>query len=553
MSTLVIGHQNPDTDAICSAIAYADFLRQTRMPDAEAVRCGELNRGTAFVLGQAGVPLPRLVTDVRPTVGSVTRREVVSGGINESLYEVFRRMRDGGLHSMPVVNGDGTVAGMLSVLKLLEMIIPVQEDARDARLVQSSLSLICKVLGGEMVHAVDPEKESELTLTVGAFSAGSFTAKLHQYRPEQVILVTGDRPSIQKPVIEYGVRCLVISGGHRLSPELLQQAQEKKVSVIYSPHETATTSLLIRCSKRVTHAIESDFLAFQTGDRIAEVRERLQATSQTLFPVLDEGGRLAGVFSKSDLVNPAPTQLILVDHNELTQAVTGAEEAEILEVLDHHRLGGSLHTREPIRFLIEPLGCTCTLIARAYREQRLSPEPGIALCMAAGIISDTLYLSSPTTTATDRQMLDWLEPFAGRNLAGFAREFLDSCSTLQGGTAQQAIQTDRKEFEENGWKLSISQIEEPSLDTFWPRKAELAAALKETRMERKADFACLLVTDINAMDSLLLTEGSKTVDELIDYPKLEPNLYKLEGVVSRKKQLLPHLGQLLARAVKSGK
>lgn len=544
-SVLVIGHRNPDTDSICSALAYADLLRRTGVPDAEAARCGEINARTAFALEQAGLPAPRLVMDVRPTAGDIARREVVAARADESLREAFSRMRGPGLRTVPVVDEDNRVVGMLSLQKLVDLLLPDAAESAQARVVHTSLRRMAQNLDARILHAACLDEEAPYLMTVGAMRAADFSRRLAEYPPERVVLVVGNRSSIQEPAIEYGVRAIVVTGGWDMEPELLRRAQARDVAVLASPHDTASTTILIKSSKRVTHALARDFLRYAPQTPLEELRAAVAGTSATLFPVLDEEGRLIGVFSKSDLVEPPRQRLVLVDHNEFSQAVHGVEEAEILEVLDHHRLGGGLSTREPIRFINEPLGSTCSIVARRFRQHGLTPEPAIALCLATGLIADTLHLTSPTTTAEDREILDWLGRLTGRDWKAYAEAFFAAGSVLQVQTAQAVVRGDCKEFSENEWKFAIAQVEELGLERFWDRKNELREALEAMRKEGALDFACLFITDISRHVSLLLTVGDARVLAAIDYPRLEEGLHELDGVVSRKKQLLPHLTGLL--------
>ena len=264
--------------------------------------------------------------------------------------------------------------------------------------------------------------------------------------------------------------------------------------------------------------------------------------------MVTDSGQLVGILSKSDLVNPPKPKLILVDHNELSQAVNGAEEAEILEVLDHHRLGGGLKSTQPIRFINEPVGSTCTLVARQFRAAGLVPRPGVALCMASGIISDTLFLRSPTTTDVDRDILDWLRTLCDINLDDYAKEFFEIGSALRTCTPSEVVREDCKEFTEHGQRFSISQIEENGFDLFWDRKDELRAALESLCGDQRLDFSALLITDVVSNGSLLLLSHESEEWDEINYPRLDRNLYQLDNVVSRKKQLLPLIAQLIDSA-----
>jgi manganese-dependent inorganic pyrophosphatase len=547
----VIGHQNPDTDSICAALAYADFLRRTGQPDAEAACCGEVSRRTDFVLRTAGVEHPQLLMDVRPTAGLIARRDVVSARSDESLMAAFDRLRVRGFRSLPVLGVDGRLVGMLSLSKLLELLLPDPGAMERTREVASSLERIASVVSGQFLHAVETEREETLQITVAAFSAERFAERLRQQDAGRVLMVAGDRPSVQTTAIEYGVRCIVLTGGHQMEPALLSRARARGVSVLTSRWDTATTTMLIKCAKRVELAITPEFVSFPRTTTLRDVRATVAELAQTLFPVLDEQGDIAGVFSKSDLVNPPKQRLVLVDHNELAQAVRGASEADIVEVIDHHKLGGGLISREPIRFINEPVGSTCTIIARRFRDHGLDPGRSIALCLAGGIISDTLHLTSPTTTEVDRSVLAWLEPQCGMSLAEFAEGFFAAGSILQTAAESEAVRADCKEYAENGWTIAVAQIEEQSLDPFWAKKEQLRAALADLNRERGFDFACLLVTDITRHHSLLLAEGDARLLRAVDYPKLESGLFDLPGIVSRKKQLLPHLMWVMGRVVKT--
>lgn len=548
MPTYVIGHRNPDTDAICSAIGYAALLNRLGQTDAEPACCGEVSARTVFALERAGLPLPRLVVDVRPTAGGICRKEAVTARDSESLLAAMDRMRQAGVRSLPVLGADGVVRGLFSVQRALDLLLPSSGELFSARLVRSSLERIASALGGEFQNAVRTAEEEDFLISVAAYSAEQFSRRLVEMAPGRLIVVAGDRPTVQSLVIARRARALVVTGGNRLSDELASRAREAGVAVLLSPHDTATTTLLMKCAQRVGDAMQDKFVSFPPATPLAQLRKATAESGQQLFPVLDEAGRLAGVFSRSDLVAPQRARLVLVDHNELSQAVAGAAEAEIVEVLDHHRVGGGLVSSEPIRFLNEPVGSTCTLVAREWKRAGLEPGRGVALCLAAGIISDTLHLTSPTTTETDREMLAWLEEQAGADMAEFAREFFAAGSALQTLEPAQAIRADCKEYCENGWRFAVAQIEEQSLATFWPLRERLEGALEELRREAGLDLACLLITDITRHHSLLLACGAEALLERIDYPKLDPKLHDLPGIVSRKKQLLPHLIRVLHAA-----
>ena len=546
MSVFVFGHRNPDTDAICSAIAYADLLQRTTRPDAVAVCCGAPNPRTAFVLDRAGLPTPRIVMDVRPQIEDVCRRDTVTAALGDSFHDAYQRMREGQLRALPVVDADRRVVGVISVLDLMDLFFRDATDARRARTVETSLHTMCNVLGGSFQHVIDPSRRDELLVMVGAMSSEGFTERMEAYPNAQLVVVCGDRPTIQLPAIEHGVRALVVTGGYRLSKGLVELAHARGVSVILSPFDTVNTTLRLKSSQFIDPVVEAGVLTLPAKATVAEVRGSVERSTQPVFPVVGDDGRLVGMAFKTDVLNPPRPQLVLVDHNELGQAVAGADEAEIVEVLDHHRLGGGLTSTQPIRFVNEPVGSTCTLVARQFRAAGIDPGRGIALCMASGIISDTLHLRSPTTTDVDRDVLAWLGTQCGIDLAEHAREFFAVGSALRSKAPGDVIREDCKEFTEHGVRFSISQIEETGFDLFWERKEDLRAALEDYSVRQRLDFSALLVTDVVSNGSVLLLSREPDGWEEINYPRLDRGLYELEHVVSRKKQLLPLVARLLA-------
>ena len=313
-------------------------------------------------------------------------------------------------------------------------------------------------------------------------------------------------------------------------------------------HDTASTTQLIRGARSIQGAVSDNFTKFSPDVRISVIKEKVKSLrKQALFPVCDpESQELIGVFSRTDLVNPERPKLVLVDHNEFSQAVSGADEAHIIEVMDHHRLSGNLITKEPVQFINLTVGSTCTIVGNSFRINNLTPVKSTALCICAGIISDTLNLTSPTTTDLDQEILGWASEIAGIDVDKFKEFFFAAGSVLRGSDIKQAVGSDRKEFEESGYKLSISQVEEIGFDYFWPSREELQEELRNLIAERGLDFACLMVTDITQNDSLLLIEASNEIRSRISYPKKDSHLFNLRGVVSRKKQLFPYISSVLA-------
>ena len=549
MSLFVFGHRNPDTDAICSAIAYADLIRQTGQPDALAACCGAPNKRTEYVLNTAGIAAPKIIMDVRPEVEDICRKETITASFGDAFFEAYRRMQEWDLRAIPVVDTERHVVGVLSVLDLMELLFRDEGDPIKSRTVTTNLKKITNALGGSFQHEVDSERSDELLVMVGAMSSDGFRARMQQFDKDRILVVCGDRPTIQLPAIEQGVRGLVITGGFDLSPGLAELAKARGVSVLLSPFDTVNTTTRIRSSQFIDPAVDRQVVTLPAKMRVSEARAIVERSKQPVFPVVGDDGLLAGISFKSDVINPPRPRLVLVDHNELTQAVAGIEEADVIEVLDHHRLGGGLKSSQPIRFVNEPVGSTCTLVARQYRDAGIEPTHAIALCMASGIISDTLFLKSPTTTEVDRTILEWLRQRCSIDLDDFAQTFFEIGSALRTSTPDGVVQEDCKEFIERGVRFSISQIEETGFDLFWERKDELLTALVEYSTQHKLDFSALLVTDVVSNGSLLLLSRETEAWEEINYPRIDPGLYALKNVVSRKKQLLPLVTQLIQTAI----
>lgn len=548
----VIGHQNPDTDAICSAIGNAEFLRAHGEPDAVAARCGEMTLRTSWVLEKAGVPEPVLIHDVTPTAGSICRRDIISISPDDTFLTAYRVMSDKALQMIPVIDAGGRLHGLLRYLDLLNLLMPLNMTEMNVRSVCSSLSNIARTIEGKCLTGETlSEDETQNILLVGASSEPSVRTRLANYKRkglvQDLIVICGDRPNVQLYAVEHGVRALVTTAGSSPSLDIIETAQSTGTCILSTPWDTASVGQLIRCSRKVREQVHTDYTVFPENMPLPELRQAAVKRKQALFPVMSlKTDRIIGVLSKTDLVDPPRTRVALVDHNEFSQAVKGIEEAEIVEVMDHHRLGTQLSTRDPIRFLNEPVGSTSTLVARRFYHRDTEPSRPVAVCLCAGILSDTLNLTSPTTTRSDREMLEWLVGIAGIDSRQFTEDFFATGSLLRSGAAPElVVQADRKTFTEYGHKISISQIEEIGLFGLQEVQAGLVNELQRLVTSEDLKLACLLVTDIVTHDSMLLAVGDEEVLEHIEYERLDVHLFSARDVVSRKKQLFPAISRAL--------
>ena len=543
---LVIGHRNPDTDAICSAIGYAEFKRRTGAPHAQAARCGDTNDRIDFVLESFGVPAPRFVADVSPKVRDVMADHVISVKPSVTVAHALGVMDEKNIRVLPVLTEEGACKGLISVFKMTKFFMPAPGRLMDSRRVLASVRNLAQVLDAKMVFAAYPDREEDLILMIGAMNLESFAKRLLSYPREKLIVVVGDRLEIQDLAIRERVRAVIVTGGLPVSQSMIDFATKQEVTLLLSPHDSTTTAMLCRAAITVQHMIHEHFLAFRDDEPLDSIEAVAVSSHFQAFPVVDDHNRTVGILSKSDFLKKVNRQLILVDHNELSQAVHGAEKAEIVEIIDHHRLG-ALTTSQPILFRNEPVGSTSTIVADCFFRHQVDLPKSVAGLLLAGLVSDTLNLTSPTTTERDAQVLKRLEEISGVDAARFTEKLFASGSVLTSLPAADAVVADCKEFKEQGRLFSVAQIEELGFDQFWKRKDDVMAALERYRSKKNYFFSALLVTDVVSNSSLLLVTGSSAFKKQIDYPPVEENVFELAGVVSRKKQLLPYLTHCLKK------
>ena len=545
MQTIVIGHRNPDMDSICAALGYARLKQLLGVPNVMAARAGNTNPRIDFVLAKFGVEAPVFLSDVSPRVSDVMESHTVFVHADSSVYDAIHLIEAKQLRGLPVTDERQRCLGLLSAFKISHHLFPPREEAAQARVIVASLASIVETFGGRVLTGELPAETTEQLLMVGAMNADSFSARLQHPQAGQIVLFVGDRDDIQLRAIEAGVRAIVITGGLPVLKSIQRAAAEAGVAIVSSPHDTATTVLLARGAVRVGRMLEPEFTSFTPDTPLELARERAAASPSFVFPILGEDGTLVGVLSKSDFIKPVPRRLILVDHNELAQAVPGADKVPILEIIDHHRLGG-FASDLPVYFWNNPVGSTSTIVALCYQQMGVPVPPDIAGLLMAGLISDTLNLSSPTATPVDKRVLADLSQIARTDPAQLAEEIFSVGSPLLTLTPKQVITADCKPYEEHGRRFTVSQIEELSFARFDEKQAALLKALDDHCRERGLFFAALLVTDINTQNSILLACGAPEFLQRITFPARGPHLWELADVVSRKKQLLPYLLQCLA-------
>ncbi len=544
---LIFGHRNPDADAICSALAYADFKDRTDDGVFQAAHCGNSNARIDAILDHFGVGLPPFIGDVTPRLREAMSGDLVTVRPHATCAEALALIERHDIQVLPVVSGDGGLQGQVSIFQLGRYFVPRLGSAQEMRRVDTTLGSIVGALQAEVLHMEQEDRVEALQVRVGAMDIDSFDrfTDREYMDPSRAVIVVGDRLDIQHRSIELGIRLLVITGGLAVEDEVVERAREAGVSLIVSPYDSATTAWAIRAATRVGEVMSRESVEFRPQETVAEVRRKTSTMGPAVFMVTSDEGRILGVFTRRDLLRPSRTRIILVDHNELSQAVPGAGQVNIVEVVDHHRLG-DLRTQDPILFINRPVGSTCTIIADLYRQAGLTPSAALAGVMMGGVVSDTLTLRSPTSTPLDHEILDWLEELAGATGSELADIIFSSGSVVGRKSPEEVIGMDRKVYQEGDVRFAISQVEEVGFGEFWERSDRLMEALERSRTEEGLALAALMVTDIKEQDSLLLVHGEDRIVEAITYPAVEQGeVYRLNGVVSRKKQLLPFISGLL--------
>jgi manganese-dependent inorganic pyrophosphatase len=543
----IFGHKNPDADAICSALAYEAYKHAIGQTEYVAARCGNSNARIDAILERFKTPLPRFIGDVTPRVGNIMQSMVRTVTKQSTCAGALELIDQYDVRALPVVDDAGQIEGLVSIFQLGEFFIPKPREPRAMRRVQTSVQSIIDSLNAKVLHADNVDEIEELFVRIGAMDIRSFGSHHNEtgLTSDRSIIVVGDRRDIQERCLELGVRLLVITGALEVDEEVVQRARECNISLIVSPYDSATTSLIIRTATHIDGLFDKKVSCFSAEDHISSVKRRIANSNDPLYLVVNDEKQLIGVFSKSDILRPSRTRIALVDHNELGQAVNGASEVQITEILDHHRLG-NIPTDQPILFINRPVGSTCSIVADLFKTHKLKPEANIAGIMMAGIISDTLLLNSPTATPLESELLNWLSPIAGIEPEALADIIFSAGSVVINSKPSEVISSDCKIYDEGELRFSVSQIEELGFDKFWKSEDALGKALEAYRAKEGLFFSFLLVTDINSHDSLLVVAGNDELKASINYPQRgQSNIYELSGVVSRKKQLIPYVSSLL--------
>ncbi len=536
---VVIGHRNPDTDSICSAIAYAELKNKTSDLVCEPRRAGKMNQETEFVLKKFGVKPPRMCTDVNPKIRDVDYREMPGIPGSTSLRKAWEIMRDQQIDTLPVTSADNELEGVITV----KDIATANMDVFDTGILAKSLTSyknILETLDGTMVVG-----DENAMCTTGHIRIGTATPEMLESTVEKGdIVILTNRYESQLCAIEKEASLIIICNGAKVGRTIQRIAEETGVAIMSAPVDTyAAGKLISQCAPISYYMTRDDIMKFTLVTPVADVTRVMAKVRHRYFPILDEDGKYCGMVSRRNIINLRKRRIILVDHNEATQAVEGFDQAEILEIIDHHRIG-SLETSGPVYFRNQPVGCTATIITQMYDENGVEIQPQTAGLLLAAILSDTLVFRSPTCTPVDEAAAKRLAKIAGVDINEFANEMFEAGEKLDGKTAEEVFLQDFKVFMCGDIRFGVAQ------GSYMTRKNLVAAEnllrpyLEEARNKQNVEDIYMLLTDVPKEESVVICSGRYAGEVLTDGFETQPaedSSWTLPGVVSRKKQFIPAL------------
>ena len=533
----VLGHKNPDTDSICSAIAYADLRQKVTGQVHEAKRAGHVNDETAYVLDRFGVEAPKLLTDVRLQVRDLDIHEMPGLKPNASIRDTWERMRQEQAKTLPIVKDDELV-GVVSTGDIAKSYMDVY-DSEILSKARTQYRNIVKTLDGTMITGNEHGYFMRGKVAIGASSPNL----MEEFIEKDDLVILGDLEEAQACAVNIDASCMVICKDAEVSPKLIQKAKEQSIVIIQTPYDTFTTARLINQSIPVKFYMTSGPLTmFRMNDYVDDIKDIMAKKRFRDFPILDRHGRFKGFISRRRFLGASKKKVILVDHNERSQAVDGIEEAEIIEIIDHHRLG-DIETVSPITFRNQPVGCTATIINQMYEENELEVPREIAGLLCGAIISDTLLFRSPTCTPLDERTAKKLAKISDIDLEQMAQEMFNAGSNLKGKSAEDICFQDFKQFTVNDTIFGVGQITSMSKEELAAIRDMMTEHLPKVLEAHNLNMIYFMLTDILAESTELLCVGTGARGLALSAFDLPDNAKSLilKGVVSRKKQLIPVL------------
>lgn len=537
----VTGHKNPDSDSICAAYGYSEFKNKTgsKIP-AVPVRLGNVNRETQYILDRFGVKAPELLETVKLKVGDLDIDNINPVLPTISLKKAWNIMKDEKVKSLPVVDEHGNLIGKISVSNLTSSYMDIWDNSILSKS-NTKIDNILETLNADEVVVLDRDKIFPGKITVAAMN----TESMKDFINSGDIAIVGDRYEAQKELINLKVSLMIITGSHKLPNDLIEEAKENDVTVISTPYDSFTTSRIIVQSIPVSYVmVKENIVSFSTDDLVEDIKKVMIETRYRSYPVIDENNKVIGTISRYHLISDFKKKVIQVDHNERGQSVDGLDEAEILEIIDHHRVA-DIMTGNPIFFRNEPLGSSSTIVAKCFFEKGITPSKEAAGLLTGAIISDTLLFRSPTCTEQDIEICKKLAEIAGiSDIDAFAKEMFKAGTSLQGKTVEEIYNSDFKPFNIGDYKIGIAQVNTMDIEGFMPLKDEMLNYMNKKAKDGGFNFMVLLLTDIINEGSQILFAGEEADEAIINKTfntTLKDKTSFLPGVLSRKKQVVPPL------------
>ena len=534
---VVIGHRNPDTDSICSAIAYAELKNRTSTLVCEPRRAGKMNQETEFVLKKFGVTPPRMCTDVNPKIRDVDYREMPGIPGSTSLRRAWKIMRDQQIDTLSITSADNELEGIITVKDLATANMDVFDTAVLAKS-RTSYKNILETLNGTMVVG-----DADAVCTTGHIKIGTATPEMLESSVEKGdIVILSNRYESQLCAIEKEASLIIICNGAKVGRTIQRIADETGVAIMTTPEDTyAAGKLISQCAPISYYMTRDNILKFTLVTPVADVLRVMAKVRHRYFPILDEEGKYCGMVSRRNVIALRKRRIILVDHNEATQAVEGFDQAEILEIIDHHRIG-SLETSGPVYFRNQPVGCTATIITQMYDENGVDIPPQIAGLLLAAILSDTLVFRSPTCTPVDENAAKRLAKIAGVDIEEFSTEMFEAGEKLDGKTPEEVFLQDFKVFMCGDIRFGVAQGSYMTRKNLQAAQALLQPYLEEARNKQNVEDIYMLLTDVPKEESVVICTGRYAAEVLSNGFESRPaadGSWTLPGVVSRKKQFIP--------------
>ncbi len=537
----VIGHRNPDTDSICSAIAYANLKKTQGDNNVIAARAGQINPETKYALDYFNVELPLLVSDLYPRVKDIMLECNTVVTEKDTLRHLGKVMQDNSLRSVPVTDDNGQLTGIVTVSDLAqryfeELNIQNLDDAK------VPLSSVVKIIGGKTVV---PSDEDAIVLGKVLIAAGSKSTISRLLAPGDVVLVGEGRFDSMMESLQHDISCLIVTNDGTVPDDIITEAKRTNTLVVTTQIDTYTAARLINQCVPVGHIMKRHMTSFSSQELLSNIKGTIDSTNYRNYPV-EENGRLVGLVSRDNLMVPEPERVILIDHNERGQAVEGIENAKILEIIDHHRLGG-MQTGDPIFIREEPVGCTATIIANMYWQRGVDISRSIAGILLSAILSDTVLFKSPTCTDMDRDAAKKLAEIAGVTIEKYGMDMLKAGSTVGSMSSSEIAKNDCKEFQIGDYRILVSQVSVMDTAEVLNKKAEILKCMENNCEQEGFDMSLLMVTDILQESTELLYVGSpKTIIGTAFRKDASGDSIYLPGVMSRKKQIIPQLTEAVS-------